>query len=135
MSSRIAGLLGCVLVVAALAASAHAAPNRSSVSLVVLPASTVAGATVSPSFGSQITYSVATNVSQPWVVTDCSQNGVVVYTETRGFFSSYYTSPVFTLGPTLMWTGGSASCTATLFSVDQNGKRRDLASTSFAVTG
>lgn len=135
MFSRIAVLAGCAVVVAALAASAHAAPNRSSLSLVVLPGSTVAGATIAPSFGSQITYGVATYAAQPWVETDCYQNGRLVYTETRGFFASYYTAPVFTLGPTLSWTSGGAACTASLFSTDSNGKRRDLASTSFSVTG
>ena len=134
MSSRIASLLGCALVVAALAATANAAPSRSSVSLVVLPV-TIGAAGTAPSYGSQITYNVVTNVAQPWVETDCFQNGRLVYNDTRGFFAGYYTAPVFTLGPTLSWTGGSASCTASLFSVNSNGKRSELAATFFTVVG
>ena len=89
--SRIAPILGCFAVVAALSASAQAAPSRSSVSLVVLSSSstTVAAATVQPTFGSQVTYNISTTASQPWVETNCFQNGTLVYSDTRGFFAGY----------------------------------------------
>ena len=134
MSRRPFVLVVCAVAAAALALPAFgAAPSRSSISLVTLPAGSAS--VQSPSFGSQVTYTVLTSsTSQPWVETDCyNQNGSLVYVETLGFFASAYKAPIFTLGPTPSWSAGPASCVATLFSTDGNGKRRNLATTSFAV--
>ena len=40
--------------------------------------------------------------------------------------------PMYTLGPTQVWSGGAATCTATLFSYD-SARRKNLATTSFNV--
>jgi hypothetical protein len=57
-----------------------------------------------------------------------------VYEQWAGFFASYTGSQMFTLGPTQLWGGGAASCTAALVSFDRNGNPRTLATTSFNVS-
>jgi len=58
-----------------------------------------------------------------------------VYEQWAGFFDSYAYGTMFTLGPTQLWSGGAASCTATLVSFDKNGRASALASTSFNAAG
>src|SRR5262249_34332655 len=124
-------LAAAAVLVAALPASA----GRSSISLVVPNAATAGATTAAPHFGSQVTFGVSTSTSYPWVDTKCSQNGQVVYEQWAGFFSSYSGGQMFPLGPTQLWSGGAASCTATLVSFDKNGRPSTLASTSFDVAG
>lgn len=50
----------------------------------------------------------------PWVRVTCTQNGTVVSQQSHGYFEGYYLDPVFSLGPTTLWTSGSASCRADL---------------------
>jgi|SRR5215831_12839005 len=124
--------------VAIAALPALAARSSSSISLVVPAAAATAGTTSTSGahYGQQVTFSVSTSAtSYPWVDTKCSQNGTVVYEQWAGFFSSYNGSDMFTLGPTQLWSGGAASCTATLVSFDKNGKASTLASTGFSVSG
>ena len=69
-----------------------------------------------PNYGDTITFKVSTTAtSQPFVEVTCSQNGTVVYSAWAGFYAGYLwpgqqmmplTSP--------SWTGGAASCVATL---------------------
>ena len=126
-------LAAAVVLVAAL--PAFAGKGGSSISLVMPNASLTAGA-ASPHHGDQVTFAVATTAtSRPWVDTTCSQNGQVVYEQWAGFFDGYLGSTMFTLGPTQLWTGGAASCTATLVTYDKNGRASALASTSFSVSG
>lgn len=76
-----------------------------------------------PHWGQNVTFSVATTVTtEPYVSLDCSQNGAIVYGASAGFFPSYPWpgSQIFPLSSP-SWTGGGASCTATLYYV--NGKR------------
>jgi len=125
-------LIAAIGLVAALSASAG---SRSSISLVV-PTAAGAAATSAPQFGTQVTFAVTTTATAyPWVDTKCSQNGELVYEQWAGFFDGYVGSDMFTLGPTALWSGGAASCTATLVTFDRNGRAAKLASTSFNVVG
>jgi len=81
-----------------------------------------------------ITYTVSTTATAyPYVSTQCTQNGALVLSSSAGFFPSYpwpdsqvvpLTSPV--------WTGGAASCTAKLYSMD-SGSQVILSTLSFSV--
>ena len=86
-----------------------------------------------PAFGDTVTFSLVTTSTQPYVRVDCYQNGTNVYTETNGFFPSYPWGQEYTLGPTLTWTGGGASCTAQLITATRKGYST-LAQISFAVS-
>lgn len=70
-----------------------------------------------PNWGDTVTFNVSTSATaQPHVDLKCSQNGTLVYSATAGFYSSYPWP--WTQDMTLssqMWTGGAASCTATLY--------------------
>jgi hypothetical protein len=69
-----------------------------------------------PNYGDTITFKVTTSATaQPYVEVTCSQNGTTVYSAWAGFYAGYLwpaqqnmplTSPA--------WTGGAASCVATL---------------------
>jgi apolipoprotein N-acyltransferase len=128
-------LIAAFLGVLALAAT-PAFAGRSSSSVTLVPLSGATAATTSSSsvaYGSQVTFNVSTTATSfPWVEVLCWQGKTLVYAQTMGFFSSFYTAPVYQLGPTPSWSGGAANCTATLFSYE-NAKRRDLASTAFNV--
>ncbi len=69
-----------------------------------------------PNYGDTITFNVSTTATtQPYVEVTCSQNGAVVYSAWAGFYDGYLWP-----GQRLMplsspsWTGGAASCVATL---------------------
>lgn len=70
-----------------------------------------------PNWGDTVTFDVSTTATdQPHVDLTCSQNGVLVYSATTGFYASYPWP--WTQDMTLssqMWTGGAADCTATLY--------------------
>jgi len=98
----------------------------SSIELVVL---------TSLSLGGQVTFTVSTSrTEQPWVNVRCSQGGQVVYSQWHGFYAGYEFGQVFTLGPTTLWSSGSATCEARLVSWN-NGRDRTLATTPFAASG
>jgi hypothetical protein len=131
------GLITLSLAAAALlivALPANAGKSNSSISLVMPNAATTAGNS-GPQFGSQVTFAVSTGSSFPWVDTTCSQNGQVVYEQFAGFYAGYTGSDMFTLGPTQLWSGGTATCTAKLVTYDKNGRPSTLASTNFTVAG
>ena len=79
----------------------------------------------SPNWGDTVTFDVSTTATtEPYVDLVCSQNGVVVYGATAGFFASYpwpWTRDM-PLG-SQMWTGGEAACTATLYMFYGGGKQ------------
>ncbi len=124
-----------------LASAASAQPSGSSLQLVVLDATaspTGTAATVQPHFGSQVTFNLKTSSSEPWVSVTCSQNGRAVYGQYWGFWSGYSPSVitdtmagggVFTLGPTALWSSGSASCTATLYTVSAKTHKQNVLAT------
>ena len=70
----------------------------------------------SPNWGDTITFDIQqTATTEPHVDLQCSQGGVVVYGATSGFYASYPWP--WTQDMTLSsqsWSGGSASCVATL---------------------
>lgn len=66
-----------------------------------------------------------------YVYAACSQQGTVVYTQYALADSSG--NAVLTLGPTPMWTGGSAACTAQAGSFSATGAWRSQASATFSV--
>ena len=67
-------------------------------------------------WGDTVTFDVTTDVAEPHVDLVCSQNNTVVYGATTGFYDDYPWP--WTENMTLssqMWTGGDASCEATLY--------------------
>jgi len=137
---------GALLVVSAASAQPPSG-SSSTLQLVVLngvasPAGTAAS--VQASYGNQVTFNLQTSSSEPWVSVMCSQNGRAVYGQYWGFWSSYSPSSitstmaaggVFTLGSTPLWSSGSASCTATLYTVNAKTWKQSVLSTlNFSVT-
>ena len=86
-----------------------------------------------PNWGDTITFNISqTATTEPYVDLTCSQNGVVVYGATAGFFASYpwpWTQNM-KLG-SQMWAGGNASCAAVLYMFYGGGKKQILAKLSF----
>jgi hypothetical protein len=76
-----------------------------------------------PHWGQQVTFSVSTTATtQPMVKLECFQAGVRVYHSSAGFYPGYPWpwAQTFTLSSGA-WTGGAASCTASLY--HWNGRR------------
>jgi hypothetical protein len=70
----------------------------------------------SANYGDTVTFDVSTTQTDvPTVSLNCYQNGTLVYGASAGFYSSYPWpwAQNMTLSSSA-WTGGSASCTATL---------------------
>jgi hypothetical protein len=84
-----------------------------------------------PNWDDTITFNVTSSATYPSVEVDCSQNGAMVYSGTVGFYPSYAWARQFILSST-MWTGGAASCTATLYSTNSKGRTTTLSSLSFS---
>jgi hypothetical protein len=85
-----------------------------------------------PNWSDSVTFNVSTTESQPNVDVKCSQNGVVVYSATAGFYDGY----PWPWATTMMlksnaWQGGAADCTARLYIFSGSGSTT-LASISFA---
>jgi hypothetical protein len=85
-------------------------------------------------YGDSITYTVSTTATQyPYVSTQCTQGGSLVLSTSAGWFASYAWPSARTVPlATDAWTGGSASCTARLYSMD-GGSQTVLATITFAV--
>jgi hypothetical protein len=90
-----------------------------------------------PNLGDTVTFDVSTTATtQPYVDLTCSQNGVIVYGATAGWFESYpwpWTREM-PLG-SQMWTVGDAACTATLYMFYGGGKKQTLATLRFTAYG
>jgi hypothetical protein len=84
-----------------------------------------------PHFGQNVTFTISTTATKPWVDLTCYQNGARVLDTWQGFFDGYYWGQVFPLGPTPSWQGGDADCTARLVTFSRSGRESQLASTSF----
>jgi len=67
-----------------------------------------------------------------WAFAQCYQGGTLVYAEFVKATSS--NTATFTLGPTPLWQGGSANCTAEEGAWGPNGRWRAVASTTFNVS-
>lgn len=90
-------------------------PDRGSSSLTLVMV-TDANSDGHANWGDQVSFDVSTTAtSQPNVHLACSQNGVVVYGATTGYYDGYPWpwTQVMTLSSTA-WSQGAASCTATL---------------------
>ncbi len=120
-------LVAVVLVLAAtLAVPAWAArPTKASIS--------ADGINPHATFGQNVEFTVTSSAERPWVYASCYQDGEWVYGEWHGLFDGYYTDPIFTLGPTQLWTGGDAECVAEVGYVARNGRFRVQADTTFSV--
>ena len=142
MTKKLVAAASMVAAALVLAAGASAQPS-SSLQLVVLGSGTGAAA-AQPQAGGQVTFALQTSAQQPWVSVVCSQNGVNVYGQYWGFWNGYSPSSVtstmaaggvFTLGPTFLWSGGQASCVATLYTVNaKNYKQSTLATLNFTAS-
>jgi hypothetical protein len=86
-----------------------------------------------PWIGDQVTFTLSTSATFPYVKVECYQ-GSLVYSQTHGFFPTYPWGQTYQLGPTSKWTAGSASCKATLFTTSGT-KTSTLGTTSFTVSG
>jgi hypothetical protein len=82
-----------------------------------------------PNWGDSVTFTISTvATTQPHVDLGCSQNGVVVYSASAGFFASYTWPWMQTMTlSSRAWTGGAADCTATLYYL--NGSKKAVLAT------
>lgn len=87
----------------------------------------------SANWGDSVTYTVTTSsTTSPYVSTVCKQGGIVVLSTNAGFFDSYPWQSARTVPlKTDRWTGGAASCVATLYSMD-GGSQTNLSSLPFS---
>ena len=88
-----------------------------------------------PNWNEIITFDFSTSVDRPTISLTCSQGGVVVYGDSRPMYwpNALDDPGNFTLS-SMSWTGGDASCTATLKALIRN-KVSSLGSKTFAVGG
>jgi hypothetical protein len=70
-----------------------------------------------PNWGDTVTFNVSTTATtEPHVDLTCSQDGVVVYGATTGYFASYlWPWTQFMTLSSRAWPNGAADCTATLY--------------------
>lgn len=73
-----------------------------------------------PNAGDTVTFNVTSTAPYPFVRLNCSQNGSEVLQETQGFYSGWLWGTSYYLGG-MAWTGGAASCVATLYSQSATG--------------
>ena len=94
---------------------------------------TDANANGAPNWGDQITFRFTTSNTRPVISLTCAQSGAVVYGDSRPMYQpNIWDDPgIFTLS-SMSWTGGAATCTATLKGTS-NGKIVTLGSTTFSV--
>lgn len=91
------------------------APTTGGMSLYVLDSSTSLWLeNAQPSYGGTVKFEVPATVSQPNVELVCSQKGAVVYASLSGWYETGAWTRTMTLS-SQAWTGGAASCTATLY--------------------
>jgi hypothetical protein len=85
-------------------------------------------------WGDSVTYTVATSATAyPYVSTQCTQNGSLVLSTSAGWFASYAWPGARTVPlATDAWTGGAATCTAKLYSMD-SGSPSTISTLTFAV--
>lgn len=127
-------VLSLALVPAALAGKSGGKPGGGSTSSISQPVLVTDVGTPGLSAGDTITFNVSTSASWPSVQLNCSQNGAMVYTATRGFYPTYMWSDNYPLN-NQYWTSGAASCVATLYNTNKNGSSTTLATRSFSVGG
>jgi hypothetical protein len=104
--------------------SGGSAGGSGSIKLVILTSSSTDGL---PHYGDTITFNVSDPASAtPHLQLQCFQSGTMVYTSVTGYYAGYpwpWTQDM-TLS-TAAWTGGGASCTATLYHFTAKGTAYD----------
>ncbi|MBI2777059.1 MAG: hypothetical protein HYX57_07325 [Chloroflexi bacterium] len=86
-----------------------------------------------PNWRDTITFNVSTTATaSPFVSVNCYQGSTWVLTASAGFFASYPWTKNTTLSSSA-WTGGSASCTARLYSTKDGTRTTTLATLNFSV--
>ena len=134
---KIAIIVGAIVALV-VAATAFAARQTSSLSLVVLSseATPAAAAAPEPTQGGQITFNVSTTqTDHPSVNVRCYQDAAWVYDGWQSFWPGAAShDPVFTLSSNY-WTSGGADCTARLVYYDKRGLPHTAASMDFSVAG
>ena len=103
--------------VAAQGKGGHKDPAGGSSSSLTLVTSTDINGNGLPDWGDTVTFKVSTTeTTEPHVDLTCSQQGVVVYFATTGYFDGYLWpwTQFMTLSSTA-WQGGAADCTAELY--------------------
>lgn len=95
-----------------------------SIALVVMDADGVAN------HGDNVTFNVTTSATRPFVALNCYQGGVWVYSNSVGYFADYPWDQWFTLA-SMTWTGGSADCTAKLYTTKDGTRTTILATLAF----
>ena len=84
-------------------------------------------------YSHRVTFDISTTATDsPYVHLQCSQAGTLVLQGYQGFFPNAVGNQWFHLGPTPLWQGGEADCTANLVKYTRKGWQQ-LASTSFHV--
>jgi len=124
-------VLVLVVVPVASAGKGHGAASRSSsLALVMVNDLNRNGR---PNWGDTVTFSVSTTAtSQPSVIADCYQNGVLMYRHYGFFYGDPSPSQNFVL-QSAAWTSGAADCSATLYYMNKKPREVDLATLSFHV--
>ena len=94
-----------------------------------------ANANGAPNWGDVVGFRFSTSASNPIMSLVCTQGGATVYGDSRPmYWPNIWDDPGhFTLS-SLSWTGGDATCTATLKAASRN-KIQTLGSLTFAVGG
>ena len=86
------------------------------------------------SFGFRTT-STASDGSGPWLKLQCTQDGVLVFSDVRaGFEGGYGYGEAFQAGPSMRWVSGDAACTGILGSQGRRSFQVE-ATTRFSVVG
>ena len=89
----------------------------------------------SANYGDQITFNVTSTAPYPFVRVSCSQNGILVWDTTQGFYTGWLWGTEYKLNGA-MWNGGAADCTAVLYSQSSSGTVEPTEATlSFRVNG
>ena len=84
-------------------------------------------------YGQRVTFDVATTATDsPYVQLQCNNAGTLVLEAYQGFFPTAMGNQWFHLGPTTLWQGGEADCTANLVKYTRKGWQQ-LGSTAFHV--
>jgi hypothetical protein len=85
-------------------------------------------------YGARVTFTIATTSTEyPYVHLRCSQGGTLVLEGRQGFFDTALGNEWLYLGPSPLWQGGAADCTATLEKSTSKGGWSVLGTTSFHV--
>jgi hypothetical protein len=135
MTRRAMGAAVLASVVAlAVAASASAGKGTTSASTISLASPTAAATTASwPKYGDTVRFNVSTTAtSSPFVNLNCYQGGTLVAVGWAAYFDGALGTGDFGLYSP-MWTGGAATCTASLEMHTSKGWK-ELATTSFDVS-